>query len=211
MGPSWRMASREDFRAAALLLTLLVAGAGVRVAAGPGRAPGAVGYRTESGSRPTRDSVRARADRLARPLAPGETVDVDRASAEDLTRLPRVGPALAQRIVADREARGSFGALDELDRVPGIGPVLLEGLRPHVTFSGGTTRARAQPQPAKIRVNTASVDALATLPGIGPARASAIVESRRRDGPFRRVEDLERVPGIGPRTVERLRNLVQLP
>lgn len=205
------MASREDVRAAALLLSLLLAGAGVRFAAGHGEAPGAVGYRTERGSRPAKDSVEARAARLSRPLAPGETIDVDRAPAEELTRLPRVGPALAQRIVADRGTRGSFGSLEELDRVPGIGPVLLQTLRPHVVFSGGPTRTAPPPQPQRIRVNTASAEALAALPGIGPARAAAIVDSRLREGPFRRVEDLRRVPGIGPRTVERLRNLVQLP
>ena len=205
------MASREDVRAAVLLLALLVAGAGVRVVVGRGEAPGAVGYRSEAGARPLRDSVQARADRLARPLAPGEIVDIDRASAEELTRLPRVGPALAQRIVADRGVHGPFGELRALDRVPGIGPVLLEALRPHAGFSGSTARSRSQRQPPRIRVNTAPVEALTTLPGIGPARAAAIVETRRRDGPFRRVEDLQRVPGIGPRTVERLRNLVQLP
>lgn len=205
------MASREDVRAAVLLLALLVAGAGVRAVVGHGAAPGAVGFRSDAGNRPIMDSVQARAGRLARPLAPGETIDVDRASAEDLTRLPRVGPALARRIVDDREALGPFGELRVLDRVPGIGPVLLEALRPYVAFSGGTVRPRPKEPPARIRVNTASAEALTALPGIGPARAAAIVETRRRDGPFQRVEDLQRVPGIGPQTVERLRNLVQLP
>ena len=48
--------------------------------------------------------------------------------------------------------------------------------------------------------NLADAATLETLPGVGPARALAILEARRRQ-PFRRVEDLERVPGIGPRTV----------
>jgi competence protein ComEA len=45
--------------------------------------------------------------------------------------------------------------------------------------------------------NQADAATLETLPGIGPARALAIVEAR----PFRRIEDLDRVPGIGPRTL----------
>ncbi len=60
---------------------------------------------------------------------------VNEASAEELERLPRVGPALAQRIVADRAARGAYRSLEELGRVPGIGPATLRVLAPVVTFS----------------------------------------------------------------------------
>ncbi len=62
-------------------------------------------------------------------------VDVDLASVTELDRLPGIGPALAARIVEDREQNGPFGSLEALDRVRGIGPALAERLRPHVTFS----------------------------------------------------------------------------
>jgi competence protein ComEA len=48
---------------------------------------------------------------------------------------------------------------------------------------------------AKIDLNTAGVEELQTLPGIGPALARRIVEHRREHGPFRRVEDLLEVKG----------------
>jgi competence protein ComEA len=51
---------------------------------------------------------------------------------------------------------------------------------------------------------------LARLPGIGPAMAARIAESRDRDGPFARPDDLLRVPGIGPATLERIRALLDL-
>lgn len=77
-------------------------------------------------------------------------IDPDVATEEELDRLPRVGPALAQRIVANRDSFGPFGSLEELQRVRGIGPALAAGLAPHVTFSSGfrplhgeTTRRRA--------------------------------------------------------------------
>jgi competence protein ComEA len=62
-------------------------------------------------------------------------VDVDRAEAAELDQLPGIGPALARRIVADREANGGFGSLAELQRVKGIGPALTAKLAPYVTFS----------------------------------------------------------------------------
>src|SRR5205814_147226 len=51
------------------------------------------------------------AARLARPLLPGERIDLDRADVTEITRLPRIGPAFAQRIVAWREQHGLFGGL----------------------------------------------------------------------------------------------------
>jgi competence protein ComEA len=70
------------------------------------------------------------------PLAPLDRVDVDRASAEELERLPRIGSALAARIVDDRERNGPYGSLEALQRVRGIGPAMARQLASTVTFSG---------------------------------------------------------------------------
>lgn len=59
-------------------------------------------------------------------------VNINTATAEELQTLPRIGPAMAQRIIAWREAHGGFRSVDELDAVPGIGPSMLENLRPLV-------------------------------------------------------------------------------
>ena len=66
---------------------------------------------------------------------------------------------------------------------------------------------RLEPQRAEflVDVNEADWPELAQLPRIGETLARRIVESRRRDGPFHNGEDLRRVKGIGPRTMERLR------
>lgn len=74
-----------------------------------------------------------RAASLARPLLPGEKIDLDHADVTEITRLPRIGPALAQRIVAWRTEHGLFGSLARLDSVPGIGPKLLDAIRLFVT------------------------------------------------------------------------------
>jgi competence ComEA-like helix-hairpin-helix protein len=132
----------DDRRAALLLSVLALTGAGVRYVLAPDTAaPGDVQLLAAVDTPPHRsggglhETARAAA-RLARPLAPGDRVDVDRADVTEITRLPRVGPALAQRIVAWRTAHGPFGSLERLDSVSGIGPRLIETLRPFVTFSG---------------------------------------------------------------------------
>ena len=61
---------------------------------------------------------------------------MDRADSAALERLPRIGPALAARIVADRVAKGAYGSLGGLQRVRGIGPKLAKSLETLVTFSG---------------------------------------------------------------------------
>jgi DNA uptake protein ComE-like DNA-binding protein len=65
-----------------------------------------------------------------------EPVDLDRADSALLQRLPRIGPALAARIVADRQTKGPFGSLHGFERVRGIGPKLAQSLATLVTFSG---------------------------------------------------------------------------
>lgn len=61
---------------------------------------------------------------------------------------------------------------------------------------------------AILDINTADAVALAQLPGVGPRRAADIVAYRQRHGPFRSVDDLLAVPGVGPVTVARLRPAV---
>lgn len=59
----------------------------------------------------------------------------------------------------------------------------------------------------RVNINTASRAQLDLLPGIGPALADRIVLDREERGPFATLDDLDRVPGIGLRTIERLRDL----
>jgi competence protein ComEA len=76
--------------------------------------------------------------RSAKPSTPTSVliVDLDRAPAAEIERLPLIGPALAKRIVADRTANGPFRSLDGLQRVRGVGPSIASQLQGHVTFGG---------------------------------------------------------------------------
>jgi competence protein ComEA len=66
-------------------------------------------------------------------------VNINTASSEQLQLLPRVGPALASRIIEFREANGPFGSVGELVAVKGIGENSLEKLEPYVITEGATT------------------------------------------------------------------------
>ena len=224
--------SSSERRALVLLLSLGLVGQGVRwLATRPGQPPGEVQLlQTLPPQSPIahRDSILA----LGRPLGPDERIDVDRATAQELARLPRVGLALAKTIVADREAKGPFGGLTGLDRVPGIGPGLLAVIGPHLTFSQYARRlpesppsaAAARPAlglspiqgqlgptaPTPLDLNSATEAELVRLPGIGPSRARDIVAYRERHGSFSRVADLDRIPGIGPAALAKLSTLVRV-
>jgi competence protein ComEA len=118
----------------------------------------------------------------------------------------RVGEALA--------AAGGPTADAEVDRI-NLAQPLTDGERVHVPRDGeddppdgpaaGAGNADRQ---GPVDLNRATVEELESLPGIGPARAQAIVEHRDAHGPFAEPGDLRAVPGIGEATFQRLADLV---
>lgn len=79
---------------------------------------------------------------------------------------------------------------------------------PGVTVGGGDGPADAPPTVGPVDLNSATVDELDVLPGVGPATAAAIVAHRDENGPFLGVDELQDVRGIGPAKFEALRDLV---
>jgi competence protein ComEA len=216
-------------RTALVVIGLLLAGGlGVRLTAPP---PEPASWEAEGpparGAAPRAEVERelAAAARRALPLGEGELLDPNAVDAVELARLPRVGPAVASRIVAHREEHGPFRSRADLLAVRGVGPAVLEAISPFLALPEGAPAA-ALPTPASapgvsaraaatagrpvstappVDVNRASAAELERIPGVGPALAARIVEERRANGPFRSLEELARVSGIGERMVERMR------
>ncbi len=181
----------------------------------------------------------SRPSRLERTGEHAYRIDLNEADQAELLQLPGIGPHLAERIEAYRREHGSFRHVNELAAVSGVGPTVLERIRPWLHVQNATpdedqpsildvkkqahargdeapTNGRASPSSSALKpvsepvdVNRASVAELQHLPGIGPKRAAAIVAERARQ-PFRNADDLRRVPGIGPKTLARLRPLIKL-
>ena len=68
--------------------------------------------------------------------------------------------------------------------------------------------AGGEEKTARINLNTASLEELVTLPGIGPSYAKRIVDYREKNGGFKRLEDLLNVQGIGEKTLDKIRDRV---
>lgn len=80
--------------------------------------------------------------------------------------------------------------------------------------TGGSAAPGAPSRPGaaggKVNLNAASVAELDTLPGVGPSTAQKIVDDRTANGPFKRIEDLMRVSGIGEKKFESLKDYVSV-
>ncbi len=203
--PAW---SRPAQRAAALLLLLAV---------------GLLAWHTYGAQRWSCRPAALEADALDSP-----GIDLNQADHAQLLQLPGVGENLVRRIEAYRAEHHGFRDVDELRRVGGIGPKLLEKLRPFVYVEPRASDEEDEPPEVRnakpplivskkagltqpIDINRASGAELQRLPGIGPKLSQRIIEARDKK-PFASVNDLRRVPGIGLKTMERLRpHVVVLP
>lgn len=68
----------------------------------------------------------------------------------------------------------------------------------------------ADPKRALVNINKAEAAELTSLPGIGEKKAQAIIDYRKANGPFKKIDDLQNVKGIGAKTLAKLRPLVTL-
>jgi competence protein ComEA len=161
----------------------------------------------------------AKAKTIAKAL-----IDINKATAAELEEnLPGVGPATAKKIVDGRP----YSSLDDLAKA-GIRPRVIDGIRSLVTV-GAETSAKTTGSSAKtgksaisktasrdgaakgdyagkVNLNTADAASLEALPGIGAAVAKAIIEGR----PWKSVDDLDKIRGLGPNRIAALRDLVTI-
>ncbi len=140
--------------------------------------------------------------------AQADTIDLNKATAEELEELPSVGPSTSKKIIAGRP----YSKVDDLAKA-GIPARVITAIRSKVhvgeaaaakakSKTDGASEPKAKSE--KVNLNTADSAALEDLPGVGPAHAKAIIAAR----PFKSVDDLERVKGLGKARIDALKDLV---
>ncbi len=111
--------------------------------------------------------------------------------------------ASGSRVEAAINSAGGAEADAELDAL-NLAAIVVDGSRIYVPEPGESlppapqAASGTEAAPGPVDVNRATAVELETLPGVGPATATAIITERDRNGPFVSVDDLERGPGIGP-------------
>jgi competence protein ComEA len=178
------------------------------------------------GSRPTE---------LERAAFAPYQIDLNRADRAELLQVPGLGPSLAQRILDYRSEHGAFQSVGEPRQVHGVGPTILERLRPWVSVRPLGTDSLVEShivmrQPRATNAASPTMDS-----GVGRAankkevqrtdpinvntatpadlqrlpgvgpKRAQLIIEERQKRPFTSIEELRRVPGIGPKTLEKLR------
>ena len=142
----------------------------------------------------------------ARRIVEDRQVNGPFANAADLARVPGLGPGSVKRLEPllrfDPRAAARRAAPPVTATTP-FGGTLRSGAGAPSGPSPATV-AGSSPAAIPLDLNRATAAELRTLPGIGPALASRIVEFRARHGPFAKPEDLTKVSGIGDKTFARL-------
>lgn len=116
-------------------------------------------------------------------------------------------------VAVPRDVRAALERADSVFAARSAAPAesLVASASPEVATLSTTApsnRANAPVGNASVNINTATRQALETLPGVGPSTAGKIIDHRGMHGPFGRIEDLMKVKGIGPKKFEKLRQYI---
>jgi len=155
-------------------------------------------------------------------------IDLNSATLDQIDSLPGIGATKATAILKVREELGGFKSVNDLDQVPGIGAKTIDRLRPFIEIPGAieaTSTLVATPPAIEVEsttsvpkiektgivgINSAGVEDLQRLSGVGPKLADAIIADRIRRGRFRTVDDLARVKGVGTALLQKNRHRITL-
>lgn len=128
-------------------------------------------------------------------------LNINEASGQDFSLLPGIGEKTSHRIVKYREEAGGFKTIEQMKNVKGIGDAVFNKIRKHLTTTGKSGLR------VFMDINTATTPALLSLPGISEKDTFAIIEYRKKNKGFKKIEEIK-LAGIGKGKFEEIKDLI---
>jgi competence protein ComEA len=165
------------------------------------------------------DSIKKVVEKSHEPMM----ININIADIETLAELPGIGPAKAQAIYKYKTEQGTLASLIELTNIKGIGKKTLAKLLPYLEMIGDSaevyafvaedtpsTNAASSDITEIININSASIEQLQNLSGIGEKKAQAIIDYRNEHGSFQTIEEIMNVKGIGQGIFAKIKNRIEV-
>ncbi len=159
------------------------------------------------------DSIKKVVEKSHEPMS----ININIADIETLAELPGIGPAKAQAIFEYRTRQESLSSLIELVNIKGIGKKTLAKLLPFLEMIGDSAEIQAfltveesKQILGKININSAPKSHLMSLTGVGEGKANAIIEYRQTNGPFKSIEEIKNVKGIGESIYQKIKGKIKV-
>ncbi len=134
----------------------------------------------------------------------------------DLVKIKGIGEKTLAKMLPSLLPFGLEGVKTPITEILDTPDMISLGILPQPAARTTALKTSAPPTIPKteittiVNLNTASQEELCTLPGIGEVKSSAIIAYRDQNGPFTSIEDIIRVKGIGPKTLEKIRHRLSI-
>lgn len=165
------------------------------------------------------DSIKKVVEKSHEPMM----ININIADIETLAELPGIGPAKAQAIYEYKTEQGTLFSLIELTNIKGIGKKTLAKLLPYLEMIGDSAEVYAfvaEDTPSSnaassditeiININSATIEQLQNLSGVGEKKAQAIIDYRNEQGSFETIEEIKNVKGIGQGIFDKIKNRIEV-
>jgi DNA uptake protein ComE-like DNA-binding protein len=128
------------------------------------------------------------------------TIDINQAEVAEWSQLPGIGDAYAKRIINFRQKLGGFVHIEQVKETRGLPDSIYQRAKPYLTVAGVSIK--------KVDLNTATQQELAMHPYFDGAQARMIIQYRERHGLFKAYKDLDKIAGLTPDWLSKVRPYV---